>query len=177
MGGLKSLSVVLPSTRRSKFRSSRSRDPRSQSQTLMGSIAASTTMKCSSTLEGDDLRKFPLHLRHTHSAGSWPAAPPCHPRSPYEQGEIGPELFRAVCGMMLGLSPHTAKADTALFVAGLDQGEESGFAPDEPCVGRVSSVDPKTPWPVALLLQRGDRLSYYGPAFYRSHRRVSRGHI
>jgi bifunctional non-homologous end joining protein LigD len=51
-------------------------------------------------LDGDDLRKLPLHLRKTNLARLARRADGIH-LAPFEQGEIGPDLFRAACDMML----------------------------------------------------------------------------
>ena len=48
-------------------------------------------------LDGDDLRKPPLHLRKTNLARR---AYGIH-LAPFEQGEIGADLFKAACNMML----------------------------------------------------------------------------
>ena len=47
--------------------------------------------------DGDDLRKLPLHLRKTNLARR---ADAIH-LAPFEQGEIGPDLFKTACDMML----------------------------------------------------------------------------
>ena len=52
-------------------------------------------------LDGDDLRKPPLHLRKTNLARLWLAAPMASTSPPFEKGEIGPDLFKAACNMML----------------------------------------------------------------------------
>jgi bifunctional non-homologous end joining protein LigD len=52
-------------------------------------------------LDGDDLRKLPLHLRKTNLARLLARRADGIHLAPFEQGEIGPELFRAVCSMML----------------------------------------------------------------------------
>ncbi len=48
-------------------------------------------------LEGDDLRKLPLHLRKTNLARLLARRPEGIFRSDYERGEIGPDLFRQAC--------------------------------------------------------------------------------
>ena len=52
-------------------------------------------------LDGDDLRKLPLHLRKTNLARLLARRADGIHLAPFEQGEIGPELFRAACDMML----------------------------------------------------------------------------
>ena len=52
-------------------------------------------------LDGDDLRKLPLHLRKNNLAQLLAREPDGIHLAPFEQGEIGPDLFRAACNMML----------------------------------------------------------------------------
>jgi ATP-dependent DNA ligase len=47
--------------------------------------------------EGDDLRKLPLHLRKTNLARLLARRPEGIFVSEFEQGEIGPDLFRQAC--------------------------------------------------------------------------------
>jgi bifunctional non-homologous end joining protein LigD len=49
-------------------------------------------------LDGDDLRKLPLHLRKTNLARLL-ARRADGIQAPFEQGEIGPDLFKAACEM------------------------------------------------------------------------------
>jgi ATP-dependent DNA ligase len=62
-------------------------------------------MRCSAfdilALDGDDLRKLPLHLRKTNLTRLLARRADGIRLAPFEQGEIGPELFRAACNMML----------------------------------------------------------------------------
>jgi bifunctional non-homologous end joining protein LigD len=74
-------------------------------------------------LDGDDLRPLPLSLRKTKLARLLARRPDGIFVAPYEQGEIGPDLFRAACDMGLeglvskrrdrsyrgGRSPHWVK--------------------------------------------------------------------
>ena len=48
-------------------------------------------------LDGDDLRKLPLHLRKTNLAGLLARRADGIHLAPLEQGEIGPDLFKAAC--------------------------------------------------------------------------------
>ena len=50
-------------------------------------------------LDGDDLRKLPLSLRKTNLARLLARRPEGIFVSDFEQGEIGPNLFRAACNM------------------------------------------------------------------------------
>jgi ATP-dependent DNA ligase len=74
-------------------------------------------------LDGDDLRPLPLSLRKTNLARLMARRPEGIFVAPFEQGEIGPDLFRAACNMGLeglvskrrdrpyrgGRSPHWVK--------------------------------------------------------------------
>ena len=53
------------------------------------------------TLDGEDLRPLPLSLRKTNLARLLARRPDGIFVAPYEQGEIGPDLFRAACTMGL----------------------------------------------------------------------------
>ena len=52
-------------------------------------------------LDGDDLRSLPLSLRKTNLARLLAPRPDGISIAPFEQGEIGPDLFRAACRMGL----------------------------------------------------------------------------
>ena len=52
-------------------------------------------------LDGDDLRKLPLHLRKNNLARLLARRADGIHSAPFEQGEIGPDLFKAACEMML----------------------------------------------------------------------------
>ena len=52
-------------------------------------------------LDGDDLRKLPLHLRKTNLQRLLTRRADGIHLAPFEQGEIGPDLFTAACNMML----------------------------------------------------------------------------
>src|ERR1700756_2280090 len=52
-------------------------------------------------LDGEDLRGLPLTLRKTNLARLLARRPDGIFVAPFEQGEIGPDLFRAACGMDL----------------------------------------------------------------------------
>ena len=52
-------------------------------------------------LDGDDLRRLPLSLRKTNLAQLLARRPDGIFVAPFEQGEIGPDLFRAACRMGL----------------------------------------------------------------------------
>ena len=52
-------------------------------------------------LDGDDLRTLPLSMRNAHLERLLARRPDGIFISPFEQGEIGPDLFRAACNMGL----------------------------------------------------------------------------
>jgi len=52
-------------------------------------------------MDGDDLRQLPLTLRKTNLARLLARRPDGIFVAPLEQGEIGPDLFRAACRMGL----------------------------------------------------------------------------
>jgi ATP-dependent DNA ligase len=52
-------------------------------------------------LDGEDLRRLPLSLRKTNPARLLARRPDGIFVAPFEQGEIGPDLFRAACNMGL----------------------------------------------------------------------------
>ena len=52
-------------------------------------------------LDGEDLRPLPLSLRKTNLAQLLARRPDGMFVAPFEQGEIGPDLFRAACNMGL----------------------------------------------------------------------------
>ena len=52
-------------------------------------------------LNGDDLRRVPLSMRKTNLAQLLARRPEGIFIAPFEQGEIGPDLFRAACDMGL----------------------------------------------------------------------------
>jgi ATP-dependent DNA ligase len=68
-------------------------------------------------LEGEDLRDLPLTLRKTNLARLLARRPDGIVAAPFEQGEIGPDLFLAACNMG---RLHTTKT------AGLSHAREHG---------------------------------------------------
>jgi bifunctional non-homologous end joining protein LigD len=67
-------------------------------------------------LEGEDLRKLPLHLRKTNLAGLLAGRPEGIFVAPFEQGEIGPDLFRKACEF--GLEGMVSKRRDSVYRAG-----------------------------------------------------------
>jgi len=68
------------------------------------------------TYDGDDLRKLPLHLRKTNLAQILRGRSQGIFVAPFEQGEIGPELFGAACRM--GLEGLVSKHRERTYRAG-----------------------------------------------------------
>jgi bifunctional non-homologous end joining protein LigD len=67
-------------------------------------------------LDGEDLRKLPLHLRKNNLARLLARRPEGIFVSEFEQGEIGPDLFRAACQM--GLEGMVSKRRDRPYRAG-----------------------------------------------------------
>lgn len=67
-------------------------------------------------LGGDDLRDLPLSLRKTHLTRLLARRPDGIFVAPFEQGEIGPDLFRAACDM--GLEGMVSKRSDSHYRAG-----------------------------------------------------------
>ena len=77
-------------------------------------------------LDGDDLRKLPLSLRKTNLAQLLAWRPDGIFLAPFEQGEIGPDLFRKACefGLEGLVSKHRDRSYRAGTSPELGQGEE-----------------------------------------------------
>jgi bifunctional non-homologous end joining protein LigD len=67
-------------------------------------------------LNGDDLRSLPLSMRKAHLERLLARRPDRIFISPFEQGEIGPDLFRAACNM--GLEGMVSKRRDRAYRAG-----------------------------------------------------------
>ena len=78
--------------------------------------------------DGEDLRKLPLSLRKTNLHRLLARRVDGIHLAPFEQGEIGPELFRHACQIgprRLGLeAPRSAVSSWS--IAALGQGQEPG---------------------------------------------------
>ena len=70
--------------------------------------------------DGDDLRKLPLSMRMTNLARLPAGRPDGIHAAPFEQGGIGPDLFRHACLMGLEVLVKLPRRP----VRSLDQGEE-----------------------------------------------------
>ena len=67
-------------------------------------------------LDGEDLRGLPLSMRKTNLARLLARRPDGIFVAPFEQGEIGPDLFRAACNM--GLEGMVSKQADRSYRAG-----------------------------------------------------------
>jgi hypothetical protein len=68
------------------------------------------------SLDGDDLRKLPLSMRQTNLDRLLARRPEGIFTAPFEQGEIGPDLFRTACDM--GLEGMVSKRRDRPYQAG-----------------------------------------------------------
>ena len=73
-------------------------------------------------MDGDDLRKLPLSMRKTNLARLLRGRPEGIFVNPFEQGEIGSDLFRKACEF--GLEGLVANGFIRAEVKALDQGQE-----------------------------------------------------
>jgi bifunctional non-homologous end joining protein LigD len=83
-------------------------------------------------LGGDDLRKLPLSLRKTNLARLLARRPDGIFVAPFEEGEIGPDLFRAACiriGRAGVETPRSAVPRRALAGLGEDEKPQTPVSP------------------------------------------------
>ncbi|MHC2399062.1 bifunctional non-homologous end joining protein LigD [Bradyrhizobium barranii subsp. barranii] len=88
--------------------------------------------------EGDDYRKLPLFLRKQNLARLLVRRPEAIQAAPFEQGEIGPDLFRAACRM--GLEGLVSKHRERAYRAGRCDHWVKVKNRDHPGYGRVKDV-------------------------------------
>jgi bifunctional non-homologous end joining protein LigD len=86
----------------------------------------------------DDLRGLPLSMRKTNLARLLTGHPDGIFVAPFEQGEIGPDLFRAVCKM--GLEGLVSKHRDRLYQAGRSKHWIKVKNRRHPAVSRVMEV-------------------------------------
>jgi bifunctional non-homologous end joining protein LigD len=86
-------------------------------------------------LDGDDLRRLPLSIRKTNLARLLARRPDGIFVAPFEQGEIGPELFRAACNM--GLEGLVSKRRDRPYQAGRPKHWVKVKNRAHPAMGRV----------------------------------------
>jgi bifunctional non-homologous end joining protein LigD len=85
--------------------------------------------------DGDDLRKLPLAMRKTNLARILARRPEGIFISDFEQGEIGPDLFRAACNM--GLEGLVSKHRERAYRAGTSPSWVKVKNPKHPAMSRV----------------------------------------
>ena len=89
-------------------------------------------------LDGEDLRKLPLHLRKTNLQRLLARRADGIHLAPFEQGEIGPDLFKAACDMMLeGL---VSKRRDSHYRAGTSKDWIKSKNPSHPAMQRVKNA-------------------------------------
>ena len=86
-------------------------------------------------LDGDDLRSLPLSMRKTDLARLLARRPDGIFIAPFEQGEIGPDLFRAACRM--GLEGLVSKRRDRPYQAGRSKHWVKVKNPEHPGMSRV----------------------------------------
>ena len=89
-------------------------------------------------LDGDDLRGLPLSLCKTNLAWMFARRPVGIFIAPSEQGEIGPELFRAACNM--GLEGLVSKRRESRYRAGRSPDWVKVKNRQHPAIGRVEEA-------------------------------------
>jgi bifunctional non-homologous end joining protein LigD len=89
-------------------------------------------------LEGDDLRKLPLSLRKTNLARLLARRPEGIFVNDFEQGEIGPALFRAACKM--GLEGMVSKRKDSTYRAGRSPNWIKVKNPASPAMNRAKDA-------------------------------------
>lgn len=89
-------------------------------------------------LDGEDLRSLPLHLRKTNLARLLARRADGIHLAPFEQGEIGPDLFKAACDMKLeGL---VSKRRDSRYRAGTSRDWIKSKNPQHPAMRRVKDT-------------------------------------
>jgi bifunctional non-homologous end joining protein LigD len=89
-------------------------------------------------LEGDDLRKLPLSMRKTNLARLLARRPDGIFVAPFEQGEIGPDLFRKACEF--GLEGLVSKQRDRGYRAGTSPNWVKVKNPKHPAMARVKEA-------------------------------------
>jgi bifunctional non-homologous end joining protein LigD len=89
-------------------------------------------------LDGDDLRKLPLSLRKTNLARLLACRPDGIFVAPFEQGEIGPDLFRKACEF--GLEGLVSKHRDRAYRAGASPNWLKVKNPAHPAMQRVNEA-------------------------------------
>jgi bifunctional non-homologous end joining protein LigD len=94
-------------------------------------------------LDGDDLRQLPLSLRKTNLARLLARRPDGIFVAPFEQGEIGPDLFRKACEF--GLEGLVSKHRDRAYRAGTSPNWLKNKNPAHPAMQRVKEAFSRTP--------------------------------
>jgi bifunctional non-homologous end joining protein LigD len=89
-------------------------------------------------LDGDDLRKLPLSLRKTNLARLLARRPDAIFVAPFEQGEIGPDLFRKACEF--GLEGLVSKHRDRAYRVGASSNWVKVKNPAHPAMQRVKET-------------------------------------
>jgi bifunctional non-homologous end joining protein LigD len=89
-------------------------------------------------LDGDDLRKLPLSMRKTNLARLLTRRPDGIFVAPFEQGEIGPDLFRKACEF--GLEGLVSKHRDRSYRAGTSPSWLKVKNPTHPAMQRVKQA-------------------------------------
>ena len=90
-------------------------------------------------MDGDDLRKLPLSMRKANLARLFARRPDGIFLSDFEQGEIGPDLFRAACNM--GLEGLVSKRRDRPYRAGRSPYWLKVKNPKSPATTRAMDID------------------------------------
>jgi ATP-dependent DNA ligase len=90
-------------------------------------------------MDGDDLRRLPLTMRKTNLARLLTRRPDGIFVAPFEQGEIGPDLFRAACRM--GLEGLVSKRRDPAYRGGRCAHWIKCKNPNSPAMRRAELVD------------------------------------
>jgi ATP-dependent DNA ligase len=94
-------------------------------------------------MEGDDLRSLPLSMRKSNLARLLARRPDGIFVAPFEQGEIGPDLFRAACKM--GLEGMMSKRRDRAYRAGRCNHWIKVKNPSHPAMRRVKDALSRRP--------------------------------
>jgi ATP-dependent DNA ligase len=117
-------------------------------------------------LDGDDLRPLPLSMRKAHLERLLARRPDGIFISPFEQGEIGPDLFRAACNM--GLEGLVSKRKDRPYRSGQSKDWIKMKNRSHPAMERV-----KAGW--TLIRSRYDDGSYSGGSTDRPNHAAAAG--
>jgi bifunctional non-homologous end joining protein LigD len=94
-------------------------------------------------LDGDDLRPLPLSMRRAHLERLLARRPDGIFISPFEQGEIGPDLFRAACSV--GLEGMVSKRRDRAYRGGRCDYWVKVKNPGHPAMHRVQRAHARKP--------------------------------